>query len=126
VQGHPAGALWAPRSRLAAALASQDAGRTLVLSAPDEGLARLAWADAAAAWPGPVRVLSGGMGAWQDAGLPVQTGEPGLLGPPDDAFVRPFEARGDVEKSMRDYLDWEVGLLDRLRDDPTVRFRRLA
>ncbi|CFO36224.1 sulfurtransferase [Bordetella pertussis] len=51
----------------------------------------------------------------------VEEGDGRPLHEPDDAFVKPFEAR-DRESSMQAYLDWEVGLLDAVQRHPAIRF----
>lgn len=61
------------------------------------------------------------MARWREEGRPVEEGDGRPLHEPDDAFVKPFEAR-DRESSMRAYLDWEVGLLDAVQRHPAIHF----
>lgn len=119
--GHLPQAYWVTRARLAEALDGLPADRPLLLVSPDALLAELACADVAASAARPVYVLEGGMARWRAEGRPVEEGDGRPLHEPDDAFVKPFEAR-DRESSMQAYLDWEVGLLDAVQRHPAIRF----
>jgi hypothetical protein len=39
-------------------------------------------------------------------------------------FYRPYDLISGAEDAMREYLDWEKGLLDRIIDEPGVAFAR--
>ncbi|MFA7504816.1 MAG: rhodanese-like domain-containing protein [Burkholderiaceae bacterium] len=125
---HVAGAWWGVRSRLDQArnaLAALPALRELVLTADDPALARLAAPEAAALWPGiEVVVLAGGNPAWFEARLPIGTGLDRATCPTDDVWYRPYDHVTDYEHHARAYLEWEVGLVDQITRDPTIRFRR--
>ena len=84
-------------------------------------LAELGYADVAGQTDRDVYVLRGGMKRWRQEGLPLEEGEGHPLHEPDDAFVKPFEAK-DREAAMRAYLGWEVGLLDAVQHHPAVHF----
>jgi rhodanese-related sulfurtransferase len=73
-QGHIPGAWFAMRSSLAEVRAKLPKAETIVLTSPDDRLARLAAAEIAPAASLPVMVLAGGTEAWRHAGLPVETG----------------------------------------------------
>ncbi len=121
---HIPGAWWAVRSRLAQARERLGAARLLVLSSEDGRLAHLAAPQAAALWPGAeVRVLEGGNAAWFAAGLPVQAGLENATTTPDDVWYKPYDHVTDYEKHARDYLNWEVALVEQIARDPTIRFR---
>jgi len=125
---HVAGAWWAVRSRLAQArerLATLPALRELVLTADDPAIARLAAPEAAALWPDvQVAVLAGGNPAWFEARLPVGTGLDRATCPTDDVWYKPYDHAADYEHHARAYLEWEVGLVEQIGRDPTIRFRR--
>jgi 3-mercaptopyruvate sulfurtransferase SseA len=54
-----------------------------------------------------VRVLAGGVRAWQAAGQPVEAGPTRLLDETDDVVLKPYE-RGRA--AMEAYLRWEEAL----------------
>jgi len=120
---HPAGARFAIRARLADAVAALPKDKTLVLSARDEALARLA-ADDLAHTPGtpPVRVLEGGLPAWIAAELPTEAGFDHPLSQPEDVYRRPYEGADHAAAAKQAYLDWEFGLVDQLARDGTHGF----
>jgi hypothetical protein len=43
----------------------------------------------------------------------------------DDVWYKPYEHEhpGDYEKHARDYLSWEVALIDQVKRDSSIRFR---
>ena len=121
---HIPGAWWAVRSRLVQARERLGAVKRLVLSSEDGRLAHLAAPQAAGLWPGAeVRVLDGGNAAWFAAGLPAQTGLDNATTTPDDVWYKPYDHAADYEKHARDYLNWEVALVEQIARDPTIRFR---
>jgi rhodanese-related sulfurtransferase len=120
-RGHVHGAAYAIRSRLAQSLPRLEAGRPLVLTSPDGVLARLAAPDAAALWSGVVSVLDGGTAAWSAAGFPLGRGTTRMLDDTDDVYYLPYEHADRVEQAMRDYLTWEVALVEQLAREG-VRF----
>ena len=122
-RGHIRGAWWAVRARLAEAAAVTGIATEVVLTSPDGVLAQLAFDDAVAAWPtAQVRVLQGGTAAWPHR---LETGFERATTAPDDVWYKPYDA-DDQEvayQHMRDYLAWEIELLDRIERDDTVSFR---
>jgi len=123
-KGHIPGAFWGVRSRLDQAKAAMDPIETLILTSSDGRLAKLAVADAKVHWPN-VRVLAlaGGTRAWRHAGHQL---EPGFTAPTteaNDVWYKPYDHSAAVAKQhMRDYLTWEVALVEQLDRDPTVSF----
>jgi rhodanese-related sulfurtransferase len=115
-KGHIPGAAFAIRSRLEKHSDSLK-GKAVVCTSPDGVLARYAAADLDAV------ALEGGTEAWRAAGLPLETGETKMLEPPEDVYYKPYDGRTQVEAAMRDYLQWEVALLEQVRRDPDCRFR---
>jgi rhodanese-related sulfurtransferase len=118
---HVPGAWWAVRSRLAQATAKITATGSLTLTSEDGVLAHLAAPEAQKLWPqAVVRVLDGGNAAWKgewEEGLGRATTAI------DDVWYKPYDHGKDYEKHAREYLTWEVGLVDQIKRDPTIRFR---
>ena len=121
---HIPGAWWAVRSRLPEARSKIGEPKQLVLTSEDGLLAHLAAPEAAALWPGArVRVLEDGNAAWIAAGKPTESGVERATTERDDVWYKPYDHASDYKKHARDYLDWEVALVDQIRRDPTIRFR---
>ncbi len=120
--GHVPGAWFAVRSRFAKSLPKLPGADMLVLTSPDGLLADLASADAAGVVDGPVRVLAGGTAAWRAAGYPVETGHAHMADDNDDAWYRPYDSDSAVEAAMREYLRWEVALVEQIERDETIDF----
>jgi rhodanese-related sulfurtransferase len=121
--GHIPGAWFMTRARLAECLPSVPKRGRLILTSSDGVLARLAAAEAAALTDEPVQVLAGGTDAWVAAGMAVTTGAEHLADVANDVWLRPYEKDWGVEDSMREYLTWEVGLVEQLERDGTARFK---
>lgn len=115
-KGHIPGAAWAIRSRLEKHRDSFK-GKTVVCTSPDGVLARYAAADLDGA------ALEGGTSAWRAAGLPLEAGEAKMLEPPEDVYYKPYDGKSQIESAMRDYLEWELALLEQIKRDPDCRFR---
>jgi len=125
--GHVPGAWFAVRAGLGKTIAEmlkQQAGATrVVLVSPDSEIAALAAPEAEEAAGGlPVAILAGGMKAWRDAKLPVETGHVRMADPPTDVWYRPYDFKEDVEAAMRQYLDWEVDLVPQVKRDGDATF----
>lgn len=121
---HIPGAWWGMRTRLEQALAKLPAHQTLVLTSPDGMLAQFAALDIAAlGHDAELRVLTGGTQAWSDAGLEVEQGADRVTCETDDVWYKPYEHRAAVEQAMRDYLTWEVNLVEQIERDGDARFR---
>lgn len=119
-QAHIPGAHWAVRADLPGLLGGLDG--PLVLSSDDGILAHLAAGDIIAQRP-DVRVLAGGLDAWIGGGFTTASGiDAGLE--PDDLWYKPYDRQAGVEQAMRDYLHWEVKLLEQLGQEGDVGFRR--
>ena len=119
---HIPGAWWGVRSRLGDARRHIGAVPSLVLTSEDGLLAHLAAPEAAALWP-DVRVLEGGNAAWFAAGRPTESGVERATTTRDDVWYKPYDHASGYEKHARDYLAWEVALVDQIKRDPTIRFR---
>ena len=115
-------AVWSIRPRIAAAAAGGP--ELIVLVADEPEVATLAALDLAEAGFGDVRLLSGGQEAWRTCGLPMAS-TPDI--PPDADcidFLFFTHARHDGNaEAARQYLAWEVGLIDQLDAQERGAFR---
>ncbi len=125
-KGHIPGSWWGVRSRLDQARAAIGDASTVVLTSTDGQLAKLAVVDAAAQWPdAEVLALAGGNKAWRHAGHEM---EPGFTRPTtkaNDVWYKPYDHDDGAEvaeQHMKDYLTWEIALVEQLERDPTVSF----
>jgi rhodanese-related sulfurtransferase len=118
---HIPGAFWAVRSRLVEATAKIDATGSITLTSEDGVLAHLAAPEAQALWPqSTVRVLAGGNAAWKG---PWDEGIAHATTATDDVWYKPYDHGKDYEKRAREYLSWEVALVEQIKRDPTIRFK---
>jgi len=120
-QGHIPGAWFAIRARLGEALDKLPAQSDLVLTSEDGTIARYAAAELRSRRP--VEVLAGGTAAWKAAGLPLETGMGPLASEPDDVALSARDRPSDRERYMREYLAWEVELVNQIARDEDCRFR---
>ncbi len=121
-KAHIAGAWFAIRGRLAQAFAKVAPRGEIVLTSEDGILAGLAVAEAKGLTEQPVRRLTGGNAAWQEAGLPLSADDPRMADEAVDTWLKPYERTGDTKSAMQQYLTWEVDLLPRIARDGTCRF----
>ena len=122
-RGHIPGAWFAIRAQLETARQHLPAGDSLVLTSPDGVLARLAARDAAEAGFRNIRVLAGGTAAWSEEGLPMETGGDRMASAPNDVFAKPYDHPDGVEQHMRNYLDWEVTLVEQIEKSGEISYR---
>ena len=121
---HIPGAWWVVRSRLGEARSKVGGEKSLTLTSEDGVLAHLAAPEVARLWPGAtVRVLEGGNAAWFAAGNATESGVERATTVRDDVWYKPYDHAADYEKHARDYLAWEVALVDQIKRDPLIRFR---
>jgi rhodanese-related sulfurtransferase len=121
---HIPGAWWSVRSRLASDLSGTLPVNSLVLTSSDGILAHLAVEEVEACRPGPaVRVLNGGTNAWIAAGLPISGGMERAISEENDVWYKPYEQTDASFEAMREYLSWEVALLEKLERDGDAKFR---
>lgn len=123
VKGHIPGAWFANRLRIGAAPASWPVNQTIVVTSADGALAALAAAELQAVASIPVMTLRGGTQAWAEAGLPIETGATRLAHEPDDVFLAPRDRSQNREEAMREYLTWEINLVNDMAQDNDQRFR---
>lgn len=124
-EGHIPGAWFAIRSRFAQSAGKLPASGTLVLTSRDGVLALLAAPEFAALTGRKVLALEGGTAAWRAAGLPLSSGEEHMADAAEDAWYRPYDRARDQEAAMREYLRWEVDLVDQIKRDGDARFRHV-
>jgi rhodanese-related sulfurtransferase len=121
-QGHIPGAWFAIRARLAEALEKLPPQGELVLTSEDGRIARFAAAELGTRRQ--VKVLAGGTAAWQAAGLPLETGMGPLASEPDDVALSARDRQpAERERYMREYLAWEIDLVNQIARDADCRFR---
>jgi rhodanese-related sulfurtransferase len=120
-QGHIPGAWFAIRARLAEALDKLPAQGDLVLTSEDGTIARYAAAELGSRRP--VKALAGGTAAWNAAGLPLETGMGPLASEPDDVALSARDRPSERERYMREYLAWEIDLVNQIARDEDCRFR---
>jgi rhodanese-related sulfurtransferase len=118
-KAHIPGAWWGVRSRLHQAQEKIPPAQALVLTSEDGVLAHLAAPEAAELFSN-VTVLEGGNAAWRG---PTESGVERATTTRDDVWYKPYDHTADYLKHAREYLDWEVALVDQIKRDPTIRFR---
>ena len=122
-QGHIPGAWFAIRSRFAEVLGKLPKQETIVLTSPDGAAARLAAAELAGSTSAAIMVLAGGTEGWIAAGLPLETGPTHMASEPDDVVLSARERGQGREEAMREYLAWEIDLVNQMATDDDQRFR---
>jgi rhodanese-related sulfurtransferase len=122
-RAHLPGAWWVVRSRLAEARSKVGDAATLVLTSEDGVLAHLAAPEVSRLWKdATVKVLEGGNAAWKgewESGIERATTST------DDVWYKPYDHARDYEKHAREYLSWEVALVEQIKRDATIRFVKL-
>jgi rhodanese-related sulfurtransferase len=118
-KSHIPGAWWGVRSRLKEARERISPSEMLVLTSEDGVLAQLAAPEAAELFSN-VTVLEGGNAAWRG---PTEFGVERATTTRDDVWYKPYDHSADYLKHAREYLDWEVALVEQIKRDPTIRFR---
>ena len=119
---HIPGAWWAVRSRLKEAREKIGEHRVLLLTSEDGVLAHLAAPEVQALWPkAQVLVLDGGNAAWKGT---WESGHERSTTARDDVWYKPYDHEAGFEQHARDYLAWEVALLEQIKRDPTIRFQK--
>jgi len=124
---HIPGAWWGARSGLERGLLGLLRVDCLVLTSPDSTLAHLAVKDIKPLFPAlTIRVLEGGTRAWIEAGLPTAQGLERPVCKANDVWYKPYEHKEATQEAMRGYLDWEVALVDQIKQDGDAGFRALV
>ncbi len=118
--GHIPGAWFAVRARMDDALDRIGERKALVFTSPDGVLAQLAANERGAL------ALNGGTRAWREAALPLETGTTHMAAETDDVYYKPYDRRSQIEQAMKDYLDWEVALVEQMKREDYLRFAGAA
>src|SRR5262249_1195564 len=105
------------------AVTSLPSRQAIVLTSPDGALAALAATELQTAASVPVMTLAGGTQGWVRAGLPLEEGATRMLGQPDDVFLSPRGRGQQREHAMREYLAWEINLVNDMASDDDHRFQ---
>jgi rhodanese-related sulfurtransferase/predicted metal-dependent enzyme (double-stranded beta helix superfamily) len=119
---HIPGAWFTTRARMIDALGHTSAGSVIVVTSGDGVLAKLAATDLATVSGRDIRALLGGNRAWLSAGFATESGSERLL-VSDDVWYRPYDRAADGAASMRDYLAWEIRLVEQIARDGDAQFR---
>lgn len=124
IKSHIPGSWWCVRSRLTEGLNQIQKCDVLVLTSEDGILAHLAAGDIKDIRPGAhVNVLDGGNSSWINSDLPIEEGMNNAMCAVDDVWYKPYEQKDAPEKAMRDYLTWEIALIEKVERDGDARFR---
>ncbi|MGI9289327.1 MAG: rhodanese-like domain-containing protein [Pseudomonadales bacterium] len=123
---HIADAWFVPRARLLAALKEIPRRKTLVLTSSDGVTAQLTAPELSAISTAEIKVLAGGNEAWAKAGYELQSGAGHVSLAADDQWQIPFLPNPvtgkTAEDNMREYLSWEVELINQIERDGTTDF----
>jgi len=119
--GHVPGSVWATRPVLEKSLGGEP--RPVVMIADDSEVASLAAKDAAACGAPSVALMTGGFQAWVESGGAVEA-SPDVPADPNRIDFVAFTAgrHGGNKAHMRQYLEWEIGLVDQLDDQERGAF----
>lgn len=121
-KAHVPGSRWSSRMRIAAD--AQGARTPVVLVSEHADVARLASIELLQTGVRDVRLLAGGLKAWTDAGLPVESSP---QTPPDadciDYLFFVHDRHAGNREAMRQYLAWETGLMAQLDEQDKASFR---
>lgn len=121
---HIPGSRFAIRANMPENLASLSDDRPIALTSSDGVIAAFAAADLkAAGYDREVLVLKGGTAAWKEAGLPTKGGFDNNLDPSVDVWYRPYDMDDAQEGAMKQYLSWEVNLVQQIERDGTTDFK---
>ena len=122
-RGHIPGAYFSTRARLADSLKQIPKTETIVFTSPDGALAALAAADLATDSSLRALRLEGGTASWTASGLPLEEGPTRMADEPDDVWLTARELGKNREEAMREYLAWEIDLVNQMATDEDHRFK---
>ena len=116
--------VWCTRQRLNSSLAFRPPVGLLVLTSEDGRIAHFAAADLKKSdYRAIVRVLNGGNQGWHQAGFSFAEGMEDSMCDVDDVWDRPYDQEQGQEILMKQYLEWEVQLMEQAHRDGTTNFR---
>jgi rhodanese-related sulfurtransferase len=119
-KAHIPGAWHAVRSRLKQNLSKLPPAELIVFTADDVAVARHAAAEVAQLGR-RTALLRGGNAAWKSAGLKFESGLDRVVDEPDDIWLPPRERKTEPERHMREYLSWEIDLVNQMQTDDDSR-----
>jgi len=126
-QGHPAGAHWTIRPRLAKLPARVLGARRIVIFADDVSVAKLAVIDLAELTQAQIAIVPGGSAAWAAAGYAIVESPETPADEDRIDFVFWNHNRHDTDEgakqAMRNYLQWELDLPGEIARDGLSGFR---
>ena len=121
-KAHIAGSRWSTRVRLVAD--ARGSKSPIVLVADEKQVARLAAIDLLEAGARDVRLLEGGLAAWERAGFATESSS---ADPPDgdcvDYLFFVHDRHSGNREAMAQYLAWETGLIAQLDEDEKAAFK---
>ncbi|MEO8558466.1 MAG: rhodanese-like domain-containing protein [Rhodospirillales bacterium] len=119
-KAHIPGAWHAVRSRLKENLSKLPKADILVFTADDIAVARHAAAEVAKLGR-KTALLEGGNAAWKASGFKTESGQERMLDEADDIWLPPRERKTERERHMREYLSWEIDLVNQMAIDDDSR-----
>ena len=122
IAGHIPSAHYATREGLPEKLNFFQKQSEVVLTSPSGQQALLASSDLRKMGV-ETKVLSGGTKAWEACGFEIETGLTRCFEEPADIWQPPYELEGDPDFAMREYLSWEIRLVEQIRLDGTTDFQ---
>lgn len=121
---HIPGSRFAIRAHMPENLSDLSNDRPIVFTSKDGAIATFAVADLmAAGFDREVMVLRGGSNAWKQAGLPMTDGFENNLDESVDVWYRPYDMDDAQEGAMKQYLSWEINLVEQIERDGTTNFK---
>jgi rhodanese-related sulfurtransferase len=125
-RGHIPEAWFAVRSDLDRCLNKIPECDLLVLTSPSGEVAALACDYLVNRVEQNVVFLDGGTKSWVKTGHSLTKGAERMMSPENDVYKLPYDYDpATVEKQMKAYLEWETGLLDRIKKDTSIHFVNL-
>jgi len=124
--GHIPGAWYLNRSNLAEDLTKLPKAELYVLTSSDSSLAQLSIYQTEKITETDAAFVQGGTDAWKEAGLPLEQGATKLASEVNDIRLKAREQNQDMEEAMREYLAWEIELVNQMATDDDQRFQVVA
>ena len=121
--GHIEGSFWVVRSRLTEAFSKLLDQGSIICTSSDGNLARYAASDLSEILDCTVLLLEGGTEAWKKAGFPISSGFENLTTENNDIQYKAYDYDENIEYHMKEYISWEIGLVDLVKKDGTAQFR---
>jgi len=121
--GHIPGAWFMLRSRLAEDITKLPKAELYVLTSRDSELAQLSIYQTEKITGTDAAYVQGGTNAWKAAGLPLEQGATNMASEAADIRLKAREQNQDMEEAMREYLAWEIELVNQMATDDDQRFQ---